>query len=395
MGPLSTPEAPFISRCPALPPEITDSIIHELAPDFRALRICSLVCHAWLPASRYILHKALSIRGEDIAHFLELIAPPENTYFPSLRSINISLCENGPTPALLHILPCLSCLTAIRISASLFHYDEFPTLPRLRTLELVGVQFRSFASFTDLIFKVPHLKSLSIEKTSWGSAEGWAPSEKPDAIPSRSKSSPRLELDTFRVDLSDNLHFLEWLRSEETGPLACTLALTMLGPKYILTLPDEMLAAVSEYLRHLNVHLKNLFLRSESPTQIATLDFSANTALRSLRLDLLKEDTFHTHLTLLTPYLFEHLPDVLQRFRSTCIEELILDISLARDYHGSSRRLVSVLSEPPFSRLRKLQFNGPWADGRLFREAFTLHVIDKLPVYASRVIVLFDPATEN
>lgn len=243
---------------PALPPEITDSIIHQLSPNIAVLRICSLVCRAWLPASRYALHKTLSLRGEDIPGFLDVIAPSENTYFSSLRAIDISLCENGPTPSLWQLLPHFLCLESLRIHSSFFQCEP-PTHARLRTLELFDVQFGSFAAFTDLISRFPHLKNLRFEKVAWGSMQGWN-SVGEDIIPP--KPFPRLELDTFSPQISNDSQFLDWLGSEESGPLTSSLMLLMPKMRWGRnTLHADALDKVSEYLHHLHVHLKHLHIR--------------------------------------------------------------------------------------------------------------------------------------
>ncbi|KAJ7140788.1 hypothetical protein C8R44DRAFT_761885 [Mycena epipterygia] len=388
-----TSQAAFIYPGPALPPEITDSIIHQLSPNIAALRICSLVCRAWLPASRYTLHKTLSLRGEDIPGFLDVIAPSENTYFSSLRVIDISLCENGPAPSLWKFLPHFLCLESLRIHSSFFHCES-PTHPRLRTLELFDVQFGSFTAFTDLISGFPHLKNLRFEKVAWGSMQGWSPVGE-DIIPA--KPCPRLELDTFSPQISNDSQFLDWLGSEESGPL--TSNLTLLMPKMRWgreTLDDDTLAKVSEYLRHLHVHLKHLHIRFGGAIEVQMLDFTSNTALQSLRLNLVLSDDGRSEWNTET-YIFTQLPAVLERFRPDRIEHLIVDIHAPPEFerHLSVGRLAAVLGSVPFSRLRKLQFNGPWDSDFDASQAFTSNVLDKLPVSPSRTVVLLDPSANS
>jgi hypothetical protein len=249
--------ASFIPSGPVFPPEITDLIIHQFSPNFPALRICSLVCRAWVPASHYILYETLSLRGEDILDFLEIIEPAENTYFAGLRALDLSLCENGPTASLVVLFPRFHSLAFIRVSSSIFHY-EFPIVSSVTTLEFLSVQFRSFAAFTNLLSRVPNLKKLEFEKVSWGSADGWAPARTDITL---SKPTHRLRLDTLSIQVSNDPHFLDWLSCEESGPL--TQNLTLLLPRMPVhnAKDSEMFHRVSEYLRHLNVSLKRLFIR--------------------------------------------------------------------------------------------------------------------------------------
>jgi hypothetical protein len=259
--------APLIFPHPVLPPEITDSIIHQLSENAEVLRTCSLVCRTWLPASRYILHWAISLRGEDISGFVDLIKSAENTYQTSLRAMELSLCENGPTASLLQLLPLFVCLESVRISSSIFHHNS-PALPRVRTLDLFDLRFRTFAAFTDLTTQFPNLKNLSFEAISWGYEGGWKPPGEDKHPPN---SLPQLKLDTFTADITNDSQMREWLLCSR--PL--TSQLSLLLPKSHEygrnALSASTLTLVSEYLHHLNVHLKHLYLRSGSDTEVTSL----------------------------------------------------------------------------------------------------------------------------
>lgn len=263
MGPSPSQMPPFTSPGPLFPPEITDSIIHELSPNRPALRICSLVCRTWLPASRYILHDTLSLRGWDVPGFLDIIVPSENTYLGTLRAIDIRLCENGPVTSLLRLLPQFVCLKSIRIQYSTFDY-QFPVIPAVNTLEFFGAQFPSFTAFTNLLDQCPNLKNLKLETISWGSVDGSAPPGI-DMLPG--KSSTRLELDTFSVDISNDSPFLDWISSPESAPLTSNLTLLLhTGLSYTTKDPleAEIIKKAQQYCRHLNLHLKHLHVRFDS-----------------------------------------------------------------------------------------------------------------------------------
>ncbi|KAJ7502625.1 hypothetical protein B0H11DRAFT_2274750 [Mycena galericulata] len=387
----STSKSKFLSPGPVFPPEITDCIIHELSPDLPVLRLCSLVCRSWIPASRYILHETLSLRGEDIPDFLDIIAPSENTYLDTLRAIDIGFCENGPAASMLQLLPQFLSLKTIRIHSSIF-YHRFPVIPRITTLEFFDTHFRSFAAFTDLTSQCPDLKNLKFRNIAWQSLDGWAPTG-PDII--SAKMSSRLELDTLSADISNDPHLLDWLSSPETGPL--TSDLTLILPKmrrYVLQDPltDETVGKVRQYCHNLNVRLTNLYVQFGSTRQFERLDFSKNTALQSIRLTIVSNKGDEA------TDLFAKLPDILQQFRlCNHLEELILDVQDASLFEVATplKRLGAVLVTPPFSRIRQLQFNGPWGSDadpditrrKLFKEA----VLENLPASFSHRIVLFDP----
>ncbi|KAJ6468090.1 hypothetical protein C8R47DRAFT_807523 [Mycena vitilis] len=368
---------------PVFPPEITDSIIHQLSPDLPTLRVCSLVSRAWIPASRYLLHETIALRGEDMSSFLELIAAAENTYLATVRAVNLSLCENGPTESLLKLLPQFLSLKSIRIYSSIFHYD-LPVISGVTALELSGTHIRSVLDFTTLLARLPALKHLKLDAVSWGSSDGWAP-----VASSIGPVNPtRLELDTFSVQIPTDPLFLDWLGSAKSGPITSDLMLC-LPIKLQGRDQTKIHCKISEYLRHLNVSLKRLHLRFVSRFKLEHLHFTTNTSLQSIHIDfhIMGEVTRRgsTSRRVADIYLCETLPALLERFRSDHIDELIIDI------HKSSVteepvKLSSVLSTPPFSRVRRLRFNGDW-DSDEARGSFITNMIDKLPV-SSRAVVL-------
>lgn len=131
------------------------------------------------------------------------------------------------------------------------------------------------------------------------------------------------------------------------------------------------------------------------------MDFSANTSLESIRLDFFdmgRPRSARSGPTDAQLYLCDKLAGILERFRSSShLDELIVDIyrtSIIRK-PSNINPLVAVLRAAPFSRMRKLQFNGAWGmdsdkDAEVSRKVFTRHVIDKLPVSSSCTVLLFD-----
>ncbi|KAJ7034076.1 hypothetical protein C8F04DRAFT_1102977 [Mycena alexandri] len=380
---------------PAFPPEITDSIIHELGPELPALRICSQVCRAWLPASRHILHQTLKLRGEEIAEFVEIIASSENTYFATLRGIELSLCENGPTTELLNLLPKFLCLKSIGIYSSIFYY-EFPILPGVTTLEFRRTEFRSLAVFTILLGQTPNLKSLTLSKVKLsGWVPGWAPTGV-DLVPS--KSIPGPELDVLHVELTKDRALLDWLTSEVSAPSTLALELFLPRDSYGSIGDTDLVDKASKYLQYLGIQLKRLHLRFSGSTQIQMLNVSTNTALRSIRIDFFNV-TFNARSW--TTYFSATLPSLLERFRSNDIDELIVDMNMIPDKKDMDiKRLSATLTSSRFAGLRRLQFNGQWdayaARGKkTARKIFTENVIDRLPVSSSCSILLVDPSKDQ
>ncbi|KAJ7762630.1 hypothetical protein B0H16DRAFT_1884069 [Mycena metata] len=346
---------------PELPPEITDSIIQLLAQDFPTLRSCSQVCRAWLPASRHILQPTLKLGRDQTLGFLDIIVSPENTYFAMLPAIELLACENGPTTALLKLLPEFRCLTSLRVCYSAVHY-ELPVLSSITTLELKVTVFESFTVFANFLGQIPNLKHLKLDEVVW----------RPSQILSTSR--PRLELDTLHVEGVEDRAF---------PPLKCRRLL-----------PRRSCWSSRGTRVHLGARLKRLHLKFSELAQLDQLNLGANPALQSIRISSSNTDVFFARYW--PAYLSRNLPALLQRFHSNDIHELIVDMAVIPSDHGIDlERLSAVLTSVPFSRLRRLQFNvqhlrlnGMWD------EVFTENVLKKLRVPSYFSIVIADSSKE-
>ncbi|KAJ7137258.1 hypothetical protein C8R46DRAFT_1138008 [Mycena filopes] len=386
------------AHTPAFPPEISDLVIFELGGDLPTLRTCSQVCRVWLPASRHILHQTLKLRGEDLLEFADIIASADNTYFATLRALELSLCENGgpATAALLEILPKFISLKSVRVSASIFHFS-LPLLPGVTTLEFKLTEFRSFGEFTYMLGHVPNLRNLKLQRVSWGSMRGWTSTEV-DSAETSLTSIVRLELDTLHIELLPD-ELLGWLASEVSAPLTADLVLALPKDRYGDSINAVLLGTASGYLKFLGPRLKRLYLRFSGMPQLDQLNLSANPALQYLRLDFAyNRQGRHAQVDeSWSRYLSTHLPSALERLRSGNIDEIVVDMNaVPTDKNMDIARLSAVLVSVPFSRLRRLQFNGQWDDvvaghSKLTtRKAFTKSVVDKLSVASSCSIVLVE-----
>ncbi|KAJ6612343.1 hypothetical protein B0H10DRAFT_2052554 [Mycena sp. CBHHK59/15] len=366
---------------PTLPPEITDSIIHQFHSSSPDLRVCSLVCRAWLPASRYQLFSSLSLRGEDIPKFVDLIASPENTYSSSLRAITIIYGENGPMSLLLLRLLDFRSLRSMKIRLSMI-CSEFPTMPHITFLKLDAILFQSFSAFITFLIRFPGLKILVLRHLGWGP-------DRDSKDPVQSITAPRLELEQLSIENSHNLQLLSWLSDVELAPLTSSLSLDLTGRMGRKIIPD-----VAEYLQHLRTHLKHLHLQLHTIARfLEKLDFSLHT--QSLRIHSAVEFSGDSGQWSLCVD-----PMLLQVLKLVCaphIKELTLRVVPVRrgkliipDTSASLQLLLSVLHLPHLATLRKIQFYGPWNSDPEARDNFTSVVLDKLPTLASRSVVLVD-----
>ncbi|KAJ7055762.1 hypothetical protein C8F01DRAFT_1157624 [Mycena amicta] len=349
-----------MSPSSAIPPELTDTIIHNIF-DPATLRACSLVCHSWLPASRYHLYRTLSLHGDDIPSFLTHIQAPHNTFLAYLRRIELSFCENGPMQALVRLLPSFACLAQVRMESTMYYYD-FPVLPGVTHLELWKVQFGSFAYFTTLIARLPHLKHLKLEQIEWAAARGWAAVEELDLA----GIEPPLCLDSLEFELrgsaSDgDAYFDDWLSSAESCPRASSVVMS-------LQLPPSRLSVALDYLRHTGSRLTSLHIRFHELSHVRSLDLSVIPLLTSLRI------TFQNaanYLLWWQAYFSHIIPDVLERLPmatgtnpsgSAALQTLTIDVLvnhmlLLQLPPPLFERLTTVLCSPKLARLQSLNFN--------------------------------------
>ncbi|KAI0935124.1 hypothetical protein AcV7_004018 [Taiwanofungus camphoratus] len=169
---------------PYLPPEVTDYIINFLWYDFRTLYNCALVCHAWLPCSRFHLRSPLIIhnrshfddvvddilhnqqlwpyfdliqrltvfedRQKPYAHVVPHLFAPRMSKLTGLAFFYVDWCnQTRPHPSFFHLIALFTSVTYLHLysctfstfgdSSEVTSYDDgarYPILARPRLLEL-------------------------------------------------------------------------------------------------------------------------------------------------------------------------------------------------------------------------------------------------------------------
>ncbi|KAJ7062298.1 hypothetical protein C8F01DRAFT_1252123 [Mycena amicta] len=290
-----------------LPPELTDHTLDFLHDDLPSLRTCSLVCRAWVPASRFHLFQNVTLRRKwmrfsstqcraflmllesrfctfptFVTHLtLEDLDPTPQDRFhdaypvlrerlPGLESITFLRWKNLGTPPLHKLLPhCTGLLTEIKLALVSFRHRE----DLFRFLELCP----------------PSLGTLDIERCIWplASTEANAAAKaKAFKFPAAcSVKTLRLRYCSF-FDILD--HFVA--AAERIGaPLQCsTLELENL-PAHIES-TGRFLAKVGPALNHLVVQFGHK--RRDTPQMdydaaafLRHFDLRKNTCLQSFRLN--------------------------------------------------------------------------------------------------------------
>lgn len=88
---------------PALPQELLDTIIDFLYDDQPALFSCSLVCHAWVPATRYHLFQQsafiYSLKSgsvyDNVHVFINIVSSPRCTFMGSIATIVLNIDDTN------------------------------------------------------------------------------------------------------------------------------------------------------------------------------------------------------------------------------------------------------------------------------------------------------------
>ncbi|KAJ7512794.1 hypothetical protein B0H11DRAFT_2267854 [Mycena galericulata] len=378
---MDTPGAQNWARAsPKVTLEISNYIIRYLAEYLPALRVCSLVCREWLPASRKIMHRDLLLHNENIASFPQLLESPLNTFFDAVRTMYLSLDHDGSeTRAVLESLPQFTHLDSLSLDSGCLSHG-LPASPRISTLELSDVEFPSFVAFLDLLSQFSGLKSLTL-----GHLEFPGGSRKPK-IPRKTAPFPGLSLETFSVDVSDNNQLLHWLASS-TAAGHCQIS----TPRLILTGFDDISSTrISGYLHTLGTNLKHLSL----PPVMSQTDFTANTALQSLSLSHALWIYSDWSLSV-----FPRIPSTLGQFEHLDgqLEEVILAVKSLpfsprqedlRTRPDLFAQLAAELSRPQYARVPNIRLHATWreAPDGFSRELFAAALQKVLPHHAARFV---------
>jgi hypothetical protein len=193
--------------CERLPPELIEGIFDYLRQDKRALKVCSLVCQAWLyPAYRQLFYYT------DLSWYRLAIAYDPRTksiVTPFIRRLHITYTTprdwnetfqsldgfHSVTSLSLEILPWDKILPEIRLTIS----NRFFAIVRL---ELEKVVTTAFSELAQLICTFPCLENLILGFTVW-------------PISDKASSLLRLpqHLHALELDDSNFTEILEWLCS--------------------------------------------------------------------------------------------------------------------------------------------------------------------------------------
>ncbi|KAJ7737236.1 hypothetical protein DFH07DRAFT_1064772 [Mycena maculata] len=385
---MTTQAALDTSPDPLFPPELTEIIISNVG-DKATLRVCSLVCRAWLITTRDQLHHRLFLAGEKILPFLVMLSSPHNTYVDVVQTIQIVGAENAPV--LLARLPEFSHLKTIEIQGVDFPY-QFSALPAVTSLTVYS-KFPSFYAFTQFLTRFPGLKTLILGPITFDN-------ESPPSIESTALSATlRLDQLSLVADWFDNDRVRDWLASEPIGLVTRDLTLRF------YTLDSQRANAISQFIHRLGAHLKHLHLLDLAYCRVPSypaeeVDLRLSTALRTLHIggainfclyldppDPLPDGDSLLNYPAWDLHISPRLIPLLKRFTSESLESLIFDVNIvewrfAPREPSSLGAFIGIFERSgPYTGITKLEFRAAWETRRKHphRETFEYMVVEQLP----------------
>ncbi|KAK7692330.1 hypothetical protein QCA50_003955 [Cerrena zonata] len=335
-----------------LPPEIMDEIIGYCVDDIHSLRSCSIVCKAWLPASRYNLFQNHAMRltrriSEEILESFECAAPSLTGYVRCIHAscqifLQLSQLTVFPSLEALHLrnldsstyTPLISCLDSI--------------YPRLKRIQIKGISYNmnwggmhGFDAVSLLVSSMKNLRELSFEAT-WNCALSYGSSPIPGPPPSTLTSLELYDLDPHYIS--------QWLLHHRVNSIE-RLTLDLIARTHNCNL--------GRYLEFAGPSIKDLTLLDLGGSEALTTYragpytfLTLFTTLRTLRIGKFSTGNFRGEPPMrITPIL-----EILTAKQA--LERLVLGF----DWKGSNTMvsanwyaLEQVLARPQFSSLRTLE----------------------------------------
>jgi hypothetical protein len=243
------------SEATRLPTELTDTIIDFLHDDEDNLANCSLVCKAWVPATRYHIFENLLLDPWNIESFVDLINHPSNTVAPFIHQLVIDLNKSQYHPVFnvtLIQLPRFGMLQRLELRRSKWYAIDRNARQAIKfafggitELALSHNTLWTKTQFFELVSGFPSLQKLSAHDFVWDFGNGslW----NLDQSGKHADVPPELHV----VDLGNKLNgdILEWLSTQKPTPIIDTLSLGYMWGS--LPYINEFLKALGAQLQHL------------------------------------------------------------------------------------------------------------------------------------------------
>ncbi|KAK7692332.1 hypothetical protein QCA50_003957 [Cerrena zonata] len=338
-----------------LPPEIMDEVIGHCVDDVHSLRSCSIVCKAWLPASRYHLFQNHAMRltsrtSDEILESFECAAPSLTGYVRCIHAtcrifLQLSQLTVFPSLEALHLrnlepstyMPIMSCLIS--------------SYPHLKRLQIEGISYphewetmgiNGHFAASSLVSSMKNLRELSFRATVPSGSIIYS-------IPAHFDSSlipgpPPDTLTSLELYDSDPAYIAGWLLHHHVTSIQ-SLTLDLMA-----CLEGE---ALSRYLESAGPTIKHLTLLDSGRTQYTSnaeqYSFIAScTALRTLRVGKFGKNRCRSEVEPILSIL-----DILTAEQS--LDTLVLGLNWEERRTLRWSTLETILARPQFANLRTLE----------------------------------------
>ena len=370
--------------CLELPQELAEHVFETLQNDSLSLKYCSLVCRAWLHATRTHLFRRVILTPQNIDPFISIIIDSRSTVHSHVRSLE---------------------LRRIIISTRWIISNFIPTVTRLH---LCDMTFNTFIDLLDIICSFPCLQFIALEELTINTNCVSTPIQN-KVLPS-SISSVRCRGGCLRP-------FLLWLLGHSNIPKLSSLDIGPITEKSTFEF-GKYLLCVGPALKHLslsfdfghNTHIcalqdyytTALLTAGHAKTNISSvaehykalfgLDTCPNigtlTGLQSLRLDNFMHFEDHIQATALV-----WAPRIIASNRAIGLREVILGISLRRagevdifNIHWNFFDRAFASMDGPFAGLVALKFE---INGMVNMDGIASLIRSRLPYCEKRGLLQF------
>lgn len=233
---------------PVLPPELTDEIIYHLRHDIDALSSASLVCKSWFPAARsHLFHVVKLGRAGIHPNFLENLKSPDSIISPHVQRLHYISCNIKSSLLGVQYFKNIESLGLYFLKWVDARNLTLPAFPRLKKLDLSGVELRDWQQVEHIIRDIPLLQQLSLRRLSF---------EVPQPSPLAPLHHPSLRILDF--DRDSHVDISPWLTTPHVLKVLIFDSPHIsweLYPRYLLSLGSSLEHLV---LKHSKAHLSTV-----------------------------------------------------------------------------------------------------------------------------------------
>ena len=252
---MESPISPTQRAASRVPQEILDKIFQYAQDHTPSLLVCSLVCRAWLSASRFRLFKRHFIHDRDLYKLSRLLKSPHATLARYIRCLAVGseiLVGKHIWP-----LPQFPSLEILRLSNTHIFSSHHPSqivihekFPTITSLVLWYIIFDTFEQCTAILSSLPRLEHLALLSVHVGSSRSGV---KPNTRDSG------LSLRSFSIERCLLAEWFTWLLTFDPIPPLRTIRVGNPGPTYNLQDDNNLTRLFGQLSQSLGPNLESIY----------------------------------------------------------------------------------------------------------------------------------------